>query len=510
MGIETEYGLAVEGVGADGMGVESLALVRAYEGLTVDCWDYGPESPRRDLRGFVARGLHRDPNDAQFSRPGDRTGSDAADHGDRVLANGARLYNDHGHPEYCTPECRGLLDLVAHDRAGEGVVLAAARARSMLTGRTIQVYKNNTDYHGASYGCHESYLMRRSVEPDALVDGLAAFLATRQVYAGAGKVGIEDGARQKPGFQLSQRADFITVLASVDTLHRRPLVNTRDEPHTTPDAYRRLHVIVGDANRSEWATAMKAGTMSLVLALLESGWRAFPGLLDAPAACKQVSRSEHGQAKVILADRSMTSAAGIQRVYLDAAYARFRGATGQLDWVLDEWARALDDLETAPERLADRVDWAAKQLLLAQVCDAGAGGDHDLLQSVDLTYHNVDPGLGLSQALEDCGDLVRLTTPAEVDAAAVHAPIDTRAAVRGRCVGRFAAHIRSVSWTGVTFEHGGEFRRLDLTDLVDGGEPDLLAELDAWPGPAGVEGWIEPEGGAGLALQREVLDGVSS
>lgn len=511
MGIETEYGLAVEGVGADGMGVESLALVRAYEGPSVDRWDYGPESPRRDLRGFVARALHHDPNDAQFSRPGDRAGSGAEDHGDRVLVNGARLYNDHGHPEYCTPECRSLADLVAHDRAGEMVVLKAARRRSTQSGRRIDLYKNNTDYHGASYGCHESYLMRRSVEPDALIDGLAGFLATRQLFAGAGKVGLEDGGRQKPGFQLSQRADFITVAASVDTLHRRPLVNTRDEPHTTPEEYRRLHVIVGDANRSEWATAIKAGTTSLVLALLEAGWRAFPMLRDAPAACRAVSRSECGSARLALADGHTELAAGIQRRYLEAAEAHFGGSCEQVDWVLGEWNRVLDDLAQGSWAVSDRVDWAAKRLLLGSLQEVdGAAPDHGLLQSLDLTYHNVDPDEGLSQALEASDGLVRLVTDHDVADAIAHPPADTRAALRGRCVARFGPVIRSISWSGVTFESGGDPVYLDLLDLVSGGEATLLSQLEQWPGPEAGGGGLPATTVDKRVGNREVLDGVSS
>src|SRR5688500_3465652 len=241
-GIETEYGIAVEGKGANDLMRESMELVRAYSGPHVTGWNYRGENPRQDLRGFVADHLATNPDDAQFDEPGRGRMSMAEERSDRILGNGARLYNDHGHPEYSTPECARLLDLVAHDRAGERIVWECAQRRSQECGRGIRLYKNNTDYHGASYGTHECYLMRRDVPPEPLINGLIPFLVTRQIFTGAGKVGID--GKNEPIFQLSQRADFFAVEASVDTLHNRPLVNTRDEPHATPPQYRRLHVIL--------------------------------------------------------------------------------------------------------------------------------------------------------------------------------------------------------------------------------------------------------------------------
>ena len=193
---------------------------------------------------------------------------------DLVLPNGARFYNDHTQPEYSTPECRTLRDLLAHDRAGERILHRAAERRNQtLGGPHVQLYKNNTDLHGHSYGCHDNYLVSRSIPFPQLVAGLLPFLVSRQVIAGAGKVGIE---AQESGFvpghyQLSQRADFMETDLSVDTMHNRPILNTRDEPHAVREKYRRLHLIIGDANMCEYATALKIGTTQLVLELIDQG-----------------------------------------------------------------------------------------------------------------------------------------------------------------------------------------------------------------------------------------------
>src|SRR5436305_1296037 len=194
---------------------------------------------------------------------------------DLVLSNGARLYNDHAHPEYSTPECTSLRELVAQEKAGERILGECVRRRNLKlpNEQVVRLYKNNTDFVGHSYGCHDNYLMRRDVPWDQIVAGVLPFLITRQIFGGAGKMGIEgENLNGQPGvFQISQRADFFSVLVSIDTMNRRPLVNTRDEPHADTNRYRRFHVILGDSNMSEWATAMKVGTTSLVLELIERG-----------------------------------------------------------------------------------------------------------------------------------------------------------------------------------------------------------------------------------------------
>src|ERR1051326_7209860 len=207
-GIETEYGIVVEGLGANDWINESIAVVRSHAGPAVGGWNYRGEDPRRDMRGFTVQHLSINPDDAQFDAPGTPPMSREEERSDRILTNGGRFYNDHGHPEYSTPECRTLRDLVAHDRAGERIVLECARRRAAATGRAISIFKNNTDFHGMSYGCHEGYLIPRDVPFEKLQLGLTPFFVTRQIYAGAGKTGAEEGGplQQECTFQLSQRA----------------------------------------------------------------------------------------------------------------------------------------------------------------------------------------------------------------------------------------------------------------------------------------------------------------
>ena len=468
VGIETEYGIVVEGLGANDWISESIAVVRSHPGAAVGGWNYRGEDPRRDMRGFTVQHLSTNPDDAQFDAPNARPMSREEERSDRVLANGARFYNDHGHPEYATPECRGLRDLVAHDKAGERIAWAAAQKRAYESKRAVTIYKNNTDFHGASYGTHEAYLMRRDVPTETLIQSLLPFFATRQIYAGAGKSGVEnDSAVDGKIFQLSQRADYFAVEASVDTLHNRPLVNTRDEPHATPRLYRRLHVICGDANMSEYATALKVGTTSLVLQLLEEGLTAPIKLVDPIKAVKQISRDITLKQTVEQVGAPPLTAIEIQRIYLQAAQ-RFAGQDEDTDWTLMEWAAILDTLETDPLICADRLDWAAKYKLLdAFRQEEGLAWNDPYIQSLDLAYHDVDPEAGLYYGLEQAGEMRRLVTDARIDAAMSRAPGDTRAFIRGLFAERFAQSVRSIGWNGVAFKYGGEDVLFDMNPLVE-------------------------------------------
>ena len=270
-GIETEYGITVNGAETVDVVAESIELVRHYteHGAHMK-WDYELEDPHLDARGFRAKELLQDTDEsAYYEIDKNRPLSFEEIKSDLVLSNGARFYNDHAHPEYSTPECTTIREIVAQDKAGERVLAECARRRNqkLEDGQEIRLYKNNTDFVGHSYGCHDNYLFSRDVAWESLVAGVLPFVITRQIFAGAGKMGIEaESAASQPGvYQISQRADFFSVLVSIDTMNRRPLVNTRDEPHADATRYRRFHVIIGDANMSEWATAMKIGTTSLVL-----------------------------------------------------------------------------------------------------------------------------------------------------------------------------------------------------------------------------------------------------
>src|SRR5882724_382974 len=265
VGLETEYGITVNGAEIVDVVAESIELVRRYtEHGALMKWDYELEDPHLDVRGFRARELLQDTDEsAYYEIDKNRPLSFEEIKSDLVLSNGARFYNDHAHPEYSTPECTTLAEIVAQDKAGERILAECAKRRNthLPKGCEARLYKNNTDFIGHSYGCHDNYLMRRDVPWEWLVRDVVPFLVTRQVFAGAGKMGVEgeDSGGQTGLFQIAQRSDFFSVLCSIDTMNRRPLVNTRDEPHADAERYRRFHVIIGDANMSQFATALKIG-----------------------------------------------------------------------------------------------------------------------------------------------------------------------------------------------------------------------------------------------------------
>src|SRR3954469_19192277 len=273
MGTETEYGIAVPGQTSANPILASSQIFNAYLSATTSAtrdrrprWDFEEESPLRDARGFdVATGVQVAAGRDAVATPAD----DEIGLANVILTNGARLYVDHAHPEYSTPEVTNPRDAVIWDKAGERVMAAAAEHAAKIPGAgAIQLYKNNTDNKGVSYGTHENYLMRRQTPFADIVRHLTPFFVSRQVVGGAGRVGIGQDGRQH-GFQLSQRADFFEVEVGLETTLKRPIINTRDEPHADPERYRRLHVIIGDANLSEVSTYLKVGTTALVLSMIE-------------------------------------------------------------------------------------------------------------------------------------------------------------------------------------------------------------------------------------------------
>jgi hypothetical protein len=433
-------------------------------------WDYSCESPRADLRGFVAERLQVDPEDARWD-DGQPSRSDRELRADWVLLNGGRLYNDHGHPEYATPECSRLLDLVAADRAGELLVEAAARELEAKLGRRVRVYKNNTDFHGATYGTHENYLAPRSLQFGALFRGLTPLLVARQLLCGAGKVGSEVGKPVR--FQLSQRADFLTEEASVDTLYRRPVFNTRDEPHADPTKWQRVHVICGDANRMDWATAMKVGMLVVGIRLVEMGEAPGFELCSAAAAFASISRDERMQWRVQLQGPNWTTAVEILDSYLSAAERLLLGQDAETDWVLSEWRLALSDLGRDPMSLRDRVDWAAKLSMLQVFSESEGGWREDAMQSLDLEYGNLQPNEGLYDALRDSGATRQLVDDHRIQEAASHPPRDTRAWVRSELVRRYSDQLAAIGWRRAVF--AGEPQKameldLELASLCHSGE----------------------------------------
>src|SRR6266498_5294443 len=252
-GMETEIGISSDVEGDVDVVAESIALVRsATEPGVWMCWDYDCEDPHVDMRGFRVHELRQDTDEANYyAQDAARELSFVEIKSDLVLGNGARFYNDHAHPEYCTPECSRLLEILQQDYAGDSVLMACAKTLGQKSDNPVLLYKNNTDFRGHSYGCHENYLMPRTITWDLLSQAIMAFFVTRQIICGAGKYGWEEEDKfVKAGFQVSQRSDFFSELQSVDTMQRRPIVNTRDEPHANNEKYRRFHVIIGDTNLS--------------------------------------------------------------------------------------------------------------------------------------------------------------------------------------------------------------------------------------------------------------------
>ncbi|GAC1367531.1 MAG: depupylase/deamidase Dop [Actinomycetota bacterium] len=449
MGIETEYGVITLGVEDHNPIVASSILINSFASprLRKVRWDYEEESPLRDARGFERAGLE----------PSEDEGSLVS----VILDNGARYYVDHAHPEYSTPECTNARDLVVHDKAGERVLAESMRAaRGVLgPGQSIVVYKNNSDGKGNSYGTHENYLMARATPFAMIVRNLTPFLVTRQVFTGAGKVGSEGlGARKGVDFQLSQRADDYEVEEGLETPFKRPIINTRDEPHADPDKYRRLHVIIGDANMSEVATFLKVGTTALVLKMIEDDFISADLTLAEPVtALRAVSADPTLRATVTLNDGRTVRAVDLQWEYLD--WARKYQVTREYDAgaaeVLTRWEQILTVLEADP-RVADRqLDWVAKLKLLQDYRDRdNLAWDSPKLALVDLQYHDVRMDKGLYYKLLAQGRMERMVSEDEINRAVSEPPVDTRAWFRGQALRRFSANIATASWDAIVFDVG--------------------------------------------------------
>lgn len=483
-GIETEYGITLDGAESIDVVAESIELVRSYMGHGAHMkWDYQLEDPHQDVRGFRAQELLQDTDEsAYFEVDKNRLLRFEEIKTDLVLANGARFYNDHAHPEYSTPECTTLREIVAHDRAGERIVAECVRRRNLELpeGQAVRVYKNNTDFVGHSYGCHDNYLMRRDVAWNHLVSAMLPFLVTRQIFAGAGKLGIEaESAAGQPGiYQISQRADFFSVLVSIDTMNRRPLVNTRDEPHADARKYRRFHVIVGDANMSQWATALKIGTTALVLDLIERGSAPELELADPVQAIKSISRDQDYSWILELRDGRKISAIDVQRLYLGAAQELEHAPETETAWLLHEWSTVLNDFERDLGATRDRVDWVAKKFLLSALKEEeNLAWSDPWLQAIDLEYHNVETEAGLFHALERQGAMRQVVSADDISSAILSPPETTRAYFRGRAVARYGSAVESVQWDEVVFVNAGRTRRVSLPEVATDPRLDRLNAL---------------------------------
>jgi proteasome accessory factor A len=324
---------------------------------------------------------------------------------------------------------------------------------------TIHLYKNNTDNKGASYGAHENYLMRRATPFSDIVSHLTPFFVTRQIVCGAGRVGRgQDGSGT--GFQISQRADYFEVEVGLETTLKRPIINTRDEPHSDADKYRRLHVIIGDANISEISTYLKVGTTSLVLAMIEAkALTADLAIADPVAELKQVSHDPSLKHLIRLRDGRRLTALDLQWAYLERAraFVEANGTDEMTDDVLNRWESVLDRLGRDVMLCADELDWVAKLRLLEGYREREElGWASPKLALVDLQYADVRPEKGLYHRLVARGSMKRLLSDDEVTTAMTEPPEDTRAYFRGRCLAKYAAEVVAASWDSVIFDVGRE------------------------------------------------------
>jgi len=373
------------------------------------------------------------------------------------LTNAGRIYLDMGHLEYASPECHALTDVVASDRAGD--LLLQQAIEEMGYGDQVSLIKNNIDHEtDATFGSHENYLVsrrfpfsRRGMAP------LVAFLVTRQVFTGSGRIGsasLQDtwiqmdrlivprsvfGARQDGApipFQISQRADHIVNDFFEWVQQNRAIVNTRDEPLADPNQYRRIHLLLGDSNMAEYATALKLGTTGLVLQLIEEGHAPQDIEIDEPVeALQEISQDQERQWLVQLRSQKTISALDIQEEFLNCAVQHYQGQDEETDWVLEQWAAVLNDLHGDYTKLVGRVDWASKLWLLESFREAEQLEWSDpMLKSLDLEYHNLNPIKGLYYGLLEEGRVPRLTTDTLINLATVQAPKNTRAYGRSELV----------------------------------------------------------------------------
>jgi Pup amidohydrolase len=468
VGIETEFGIMVRGTLDWNPVSASSLLINAYVGTDVGsvddratpiAWDFIDEMPGADARDIM-------PND--FAMP-----PEVETHlVNAVLTNGARYYVDHAHPELSTPECRDALSIVLFDRAAELILIESMRAaaQNMPAGQEIVIYKDNSDRKGNAYGCHENYLLDRTLPFGQIIMAATTHFVTRQIFTGSGKVGSElpGVSRKQVPYQITQRAEHFEEEVGLETTLKRPIVNTRDEPHADSQKYRRLHVIVGDANLSQVATFLKVGTSAILFAMLEDGALEHLAITEPVRAMHHVSHDLSLAAPIEVAGGKQMTALEIQWELLAQAKAwadRFGlesvgEACGKL--VLERWEEVLTGLESDPMSLAGQVDWIAKKRILEGFMDRhDCGWDDSRLGALDLQYHDLRP----SKSLAARAGLETLVSDADAAIAVTEPPTDTRAYFRGKCLQKFADYVVAANWDSIVFDVGDDpLRRVPMLE----------------------------------------------
>lgn len=474
-GIETEYGIIFKGGDVNPITASSI-IVNAYSMGNSELvgWDYIDEHPGNDARGYSLDDYLFPEFETQLVNT--------------VLTNGARYYVDHAHPEVSTPECRNALEVVLFDRAGEEIVRRSMQIanESLPPESEIVLYKNNSDGKGNSYGCHENYLISRQTPFTQIAKQITTHFVSRQIFCGAGKVGVEHrgltGKNSTPYiFQISQRADFFEEEIGLETTLKRPIVNTRDEPHCDPVKYRRLHVIAGDANMSEVATFLKVGTTSIVLAMIEDN--AFPAHLlikDPVHAVRRVSHDPTLSEVIEMADGRFLTAVQIQIEIFEAA-TRYANQFG-LDSVderigndvLQRWRNVITSLQSDPSTVANIVDWVAKKRIIEGFAQRhGLLASDPRLKAIDLQYHD----MRIEKCLALRAGLDVLCLPQDVMWSMAHPPSSTRAYFRGTVLHRWPSDVVAANWDSVVFDIPNQgLKRIPMPEPLRGTR-ELVEEL---------------------------------
>jgi len=464
LGIETEYGIIAIGVDSSPITSSSL-LINSYVSRFDSSigWDFAAEKPGTDARGFSLDDVFPPDIEVQMVNT--------------VLNNGARYYVDHAHPEVSTPECRFASEAVVYDRAGEEIVRQSMQAAKKVLpdGAELVAYKNNSDGKGNSYGCHENYLLSRAVPFGEMASLITSHFVTRQVFCGAGKVGSE--FEGMPGdsvaYQLSQRADFFEEEVGLETTLKRPIINTRDEPHCDPSKYRRLHVIVGDANMSEVATFLKLGTTAILLAMIEDKQFSSDLLLATPvSAIRQVSHDSTLRQKILLENGKTLTALELQEILCTRAenYANSFGleSVGNDDGklILRRWREVIEGLKEDPLSQSHIVDWVAKKRIIDGMMQRHNLRPNDSrLKAIDLQYHDMrtEKCLALRAGLEI------MVNEVDVQRATDTPPETTRAYFRGMCLKKWPAEVVAANWDSIVFDIGKDpLKRVPMMEPLKG------------------------------------------
>ncbi len=483
-GIETEYGIVHRGTDDPNPITASSVLINSYLsnlnrsggsalGVPQVGWDFEFESPGSDARGDAPIGSMPPEIETHLTNA--------------VLTNGARYYVDHAHPELSTPECGDAFSVVTFDRSAEVILERSMLAADALLpeGQSIVVYKNNSDGKGNSYGCHENYLVDRALPFGRIVAEVSPHFITRQIFCGAGKVGSEIGfSAEEVPFQISQRADFFEEEVGLETTLKRPIINTRDEPHADPQKYRRLHVIIGDANMSEVATFLKVGTTAIVLAMIEDDWINADFRFTSPiGALRTVSADLSMSAALPLASGRSITALDVQLHLLERA----------IDWtehhgfdlvgsqagpeILRRWSETLLAIQAESASLTSTVDWIAKYRLIDGYRERhGLDWGDARLHALDLQYHDLRPEKSLARRV----GLETICNATDIENGISNPPEDTRAYFRGACLAKFGSEIVSANWDSLVFDVGGDsLRRVAMMEPSRGTAAHVASVIEA-------------------------------